>query len=468
MTDDRELLRRYAEEGSEPAFGELVGRYLDLVYSAAARQVGGDTHLAQDVAQTVFTALARKARVLPQDVVLGGWLYRATRLAAAQCVRANSRRRQREQAAAQMTTPDEPTEPVWEQLVPFLDEALHGLGRHEREALVLRFFERRELRSVGEALGTTEDAARMRVTRALEKLRGHFKRRGLTLSAATLATLLAGKAVTAAPPGLLGQITAAALNSLPAATGGLAGLLKLFTMTKLQLASGALAVAGLTTALVVQHRTLARTQEENDTLQSQLRQRTAAEAVAKPGAPVIDPDEVARLRAEHADLLRLRGEVGTLKRALAAARQSLPAASSAAPQAPAADPEEIKTLAIAKLNYTKGWVLAFMMYAGDHQNQYPTNFDQAAAYLPAGASALTNLGPDQFEMVYQGTVGQMTNSPGPAATIVLREKAVWPGGANGGWNRAYAFGDGHSEIHHTDDGDFGPWEAQHLARPVGP
>ena len=96
MFDDHQLLRRYANDCCEAAFAELVSRYVNLVYSAALRRAGGDAHLAQDVAQLVFTDLARKARTLSREIVLAGWLHRATRFAAAQLIRGERRRQRRE------------------------------------------------------------------------------------------------------------------------------------------------------------------------------------------------------------------------------------------------------------------------------------------------------------------------------------------------------------------------------------
>src|SRR5471030_1800646 len=97
MTPDHELLRRFAEADSEAAFAELVRRHVNLVYSAALRQVNGDAHLAQDVAQTVFTNLARKAAPLSRREVLTGWLYTSAHFAAAKIVRGENRRRDREE-----------------------------------------------------------------------------------------------------------------------------------------------------------------------------------------------------------------------------------------------------------------------------------------------------------------------------------------------------------------------------------
>jgi RNA polymerase sigma factor (sigma-70 family) len=165
MNDDGQLLGRYAEAGSESAFSEIVSRHIDLVYSTALRQVGGDAHLAQDVAQTVFADLARKARTVSYEGVLTGWLYQATRYAASKVVRTERRRSTREQEAVAMqeVTSDE----SWEQLRPVLDEAMGSLGAKDRDAVLLRYFERKELRAVGDALGTSEEAARKRVARDL-------------------------------------------------------------------------------------------------------------------------------------------------------------------------------------------------------------------------------------------------------------------------------------------------------------
>src|SRR4051812_8776298 len=102
MPDDQHLLERFAEHRSEAAFGELVNRYVNLVYSTALRRTD-DAHLAHDIAQLVFTDLARKAPSLPRDIVLAGWLHRATLYAAAQMMRSNQRRHIREQEAAAMS-----------------------------------------------------------------------------------------------------------------------------------------------------------------------------------------------------------------------------------------------------------------------------------------------------------------------------------------------------------------------------
>src|SRR5664280_2385907 len=191
MTDHRTLLAEYAANGSEEAFRELAGRYIDLVYSTAVRLVNGDTHRAEDVAQTVFADLARLAGKLSQDVMLGGWLHRRTWHVATTLMRNERRRQNRERQAAEMNTLQDHLEGQFERIAPLLDEAINQLGASDRAALVLRFFEHRDLRAVGMALGSNEDAAQKRVSRAVEKLRGHFARRGIVASSTVIASVIA-------------------------------------------------------------------------------------------------------------------------------------------------------------------------------------------------------------------------------------------------------------------------------------
>jgi RNA polymerase sigma factor (sigma-70 family) len=212
MTDSRTLLSQYARTGSESAFRELVSRYINLVYSTACRLVDGDAESAKDVAQTVFVALANQARTLPEDVMLGGWLHLRTRFAAGKLMRAERRRRSRERQAAEMNAIEDHSRSNLAQIAPVLDEAIGHLDAEDRDAILLRFFERQDFRSVGDALRTSEDAARKRVARALEKLHVVLRQRGGTLSAAALSTTLAAEAVTAAPAGLASAIAATSLS----------------------------------------------------------------------------------------------------------------------------------------------------------------------------------------------------------------------------------------------------------------
>ncbi|HWN95520.1 MAG TPA: sigma-70 family RNA polymerase sigma factor, partial [Methylomirabilota bacterium] len=243
-TDSGGLLRDYAESGSDAAFCELVSRYIDLVYSVAVRRVEGDTQLAEEVSQRVFIDLARKARTLPREILLGGWLHRHTCFVAGTMVRSEQRRRAREKEAVAMNLLHDHSEADWQQLAPFLDQAIDALPDADRQAIVLRFFERRDLRAIGGALGVSEDAAQKRVSRAIEKLRERLTERGMTLSLAALATMLASHAVISAPASLASSVSNAAL-----AAGG-AGVLALLLKLATPAAFKTVTVLGLVTAIV--------------------------------------------------------------------------------------------------------------------------------------------------------------------------------------------------------------------------
>jgi RNA polymerase sigma factor (sigma-70 family) len=212
MVEDKELIRQYAAERSETAFAELTRRHLNMVYGAALRGVNGDTHLAQDVAQTVFTRLAAKAATLQGATSIAGWLYTCTRFAAGKAVRAEARRRTREQTAVSMNEMNSNANAGWNELRPIMDDALSELGEADREAIVLRYFECHEFSRVGAALGVSENAARMRVDRALEKLRAVLQERGVSTTGAALAAALAESSATAAPAYLAAGIIRAALT----------------------------------------------------------------------------------------------------------------------------------------------------------------------------------------------------------------------------------------------------------------
>jgi RNA polymerase sigma factor (sigma-70 family) len=222
MTEDSTLLRRYADTHAEDAFAELVRRHLTLVYSVALRQVSGDAHLAHDVAQTVFTALARKARELAGHDAITGWLYRSTHYAASDTVRAERRRRTREQEAHAMQeiTASPESAPELEKLRPLLDTAIGELSETDRDAVCLRFFENRSYAEIGTQLRLSENTARMRVERALDKLHGLLARRGVTSTTAALALALPGQAATTAPVGLAATLTHTALVATASAAAG--------------------------------------------------------------------------------------------------------------------------------------------------------------------------------------------------------------------------------------------------------
>jgi RNA polymerase sigma factor (sigma-70 family) len=218
-TDDNALLREFAENRSDEAFAELVKRHVNLVYSVALRNVG-DPHHAGEIAQRVFIILAQKAPRLRHEKALSSWLFQATQLTANNFVRSEARRHRREQEAYMQSVirESDPGE-VWQQIAPFLDDAVAALGPKDRSAIVLRFYEGRNLREVGAALGANEGAAKMRVIRALEKLQKKFFRRGIKSTTETLAGAISAHSVQPAPVVLAKTITAAAL-----AKGAVAGV----------------------------------------------------------------------------------------------------------------------------------------------------------------------------------------------------------------------------------------------------
>ncbi len=217
LTDDSTLLRLYAENRSEEAFATLVTRHVNLVYSVALRHVG-DPHNAEEIAQAVFIILARKAAQLRHDKALSSWLFQATHLTANNFVRSETRRHRREEEAHMQSILNESGGEVWPRIAPWLDTAVANLREKDRQAIVLRFYEGRNLREVGLALGASEDAAEKRVNRALEKLRNFFAKRGVSSTTAILAGVISANSIQVAPAALAKSMTAVAL-----AKGAVAG-----------------------------------------------------------------------------------------------------------------------------------------------------------------------------------------------------------------------------------------------------
>jgi len=259
MTDapDTTLLEQFAKSGSEEAFAELVRRHIGLVHSVAARGTNNSQH-AQEITQAVFIILARKAASLSRKTVLSGWLYHTARLTAANFKRAEFRRIRREQEVfMQAASNDTDIESAWREMGPSLEDAMAQLGSKDRDAIVLRFFENKSLREVGMAMGLEERAAQKRVARGLGKLRAFFTKRGVTFSAAIIATAVAANSVQAAPAGLVTTIAAATAKGTAVTASTLTlvkGALKLMAWTKAKTAIvagiGLLLVAGTTITAV--------------------------------------------------------------------------------------------------------------------------------------------------------------------------------------------------------------------------
>src|SRR5437899_336826 len=319
MMDGRQLLAEYAEKGSEEAFRALVGRYTNMVYTVALRLVNGDTHLAEDVAQSVFMDLARMAQRLPRAVIVGGWLHRHTCFVARKAVRRERRRQTREGQAAQMNALEDHSDANLARIAPIIDEAINQLGEEDRIAIVLRFFEQKDFNSVGAVLGSTADTAQKRVSRALEKLNALLQHRGIKCSAVALAAGLSAEAVAAAPAGLAAGLAGSALCAGAVRAGGTLAITKLIAMTKLKLGVITVVLTVAAVPLWMQHRTVIKLREANESLRQQSEQFAAlsienerlSNLLAKANGPVA-PEPLS-------ELLKLRGEVGGLRRQLAEA-----------------------------------------------------------------------------------------------------------------------------------------------------
>lgn len=253
-----QLVRAYAMNQSEPAFETLVSRYINLVYSAAMRQVR-DPHLAEEITQAVFVILARKAGTLGANTILPSWLYRTAGFVAADALKIQRRREQREQEAYMQSLSNEPELETWQQIAPLLDKAISGLSEKDRHAVVLRFFQNKSLRETGAALGASEEAAKKRVNRALEKMRAYFSKFGVHSTAETIGGAISANSIVIAPAILTKTVTAIGLaKGTTASTSTVAltkGALNVMAWTHVQTAAviGAVVIfAAGTTALVVQ------------------------------------------------------------------------------------------------------------------------------------------------------------------------------------------------------------------------
>ncbi|MEO5960071.1 MAG: sigma-70 family RNA polymerase sigma factor [Opitutaceae bacterium] len=283
LTDDAELLRLYVHSSSEAAFAELVRRYIKLVYQTARRQVGSDGSTAEDVTQTVFSLLARKAALLTRHQSLAGWLHTTSRFAASQAIRTERRRRSREQEAhlMQELSNDCGSTTDWDQLRPVIDEVLGELNESDRETVLLRYFADLPLAQIGAKFKITENTARMRVDRALGKLHALLTRRGVTSTSAMLATMLVSEANGAMPAALAATVTSTALaGKIATATSMMFMSTSKFSVgiTAVVVAAGVLGVALQYRANIHLRDSVASLQQKNEEL---ARQRPENERSAK-------------------------------------------------------------------------------------------------------------------------------------------------------------------------------------------
>lgn len=312
MNDDTTLLRLYADRRDETAFRELVSRHVDLVYAAALRRTHGDHHLAREVAQDVFSALSCHAHSLCTHPALAAWLHTSTRNAASKRMTSDRRRLERETVAHALAAAEEPS-PNWEQVRPQLDAAIDQLPEPDRTAIVLRFLQQRPFAAIGATLRVSEDAARMRTERALDKLRLALTRRGISSTAAALGTLVASQPLVFAPAGLAGQFAAHALTT----TGASTATLSFFTAMNVKIAiiAAACAIAAFFAGTRVGHAT---------------------------PAPTVDRAELARQEQSLATLRndnqRLAADLMRANEALAQARAQLTTTSSSESPSVSAEP----------------------------------------------------------------------------------------------------------------------------------
>ena len=318
---EQQLLREYAGRRSETAFAEIVRRYIDLVYSAAFRMVR-DAHLAEDVTQGAFVALAQNAHRLADRPVLSGWLHRTAQNLAANAVRTEVRRRTREQEASAMnellaTGP----EAAWRDIATHLDAALNELTETDRDAVLLRYFEKKSAAEMADILGIRDEAAQKRVSRAVDRLREFFSKRNITVGASGLVALISANAVQSAPVGLAIAISSAALAGTTVSTSTVVAATKTLAMTALQKTLVTATIAVLAGAGIYEAHHASQLREQNQTLQQQ--QAPLAEQIRQLQRERNDAtNRLANLLAENdqlksnpnqAELLSLRGKVTTLQ-----------------------------------------------------------------------------------------------------------------------------------------------------------
>jgi RNA polymerase sigma factor (sigma-70 family) len=478
---DLMLLRDYAERGHEAAFSEIVRRHTDVVYASALRQAGSPDP-AQDIAQSVFSDLARKARTLAStlngEAALVGWLYRSTRFAALNQLRDDRRWHTRERHA--MEHPSEAQTPSeWEGVQPVLDEVMAELNDEDREALLLRFFKAKDFRAIGVVLGISDDAAQKRVTRALERLRTGLTSRGAMTTGGALSALLLANTISFAPAGMAAIFSTTALAGTTLAAAATATVTKAIAMTTLQktLIATALSVALVTGLYGVRQNSKLR--ELNQILQRQQTPAAPTENVPERSEVLAQlaalREENARLNSNTADLLRLRAEVALLRqnsnRARAAQQETNQLAIALAESQSKVERLEFEKLDRSISSDMVQLVSAMRMHPQAYNGFMATNFDQIISELSVktntdGSVSLSESGNDLslFEFV---NVGQANDTL--PQKLIFREKTPRRT-PDGNWARVYGRAGGSVEKRVSSTGDFELWEraSDPSVLPTGP
>ncbi|HAV63632.1 MAG TPA: hypothetical protein DCY13_14855 [Verrucomicrobiales bacterium] len=483
---DRELLDQVARQRSEDAFNEIVRRRVDLVYSAALRQLG-NADQARDVAQNVFIRLAQQMDRLQPGVILTGWLYRTTRNLCLETLRSERRRREREQAAAEQLM-NLPATTDWNQVAPALEPAMDELSEADRDAVLLRYFENKSLREVGTTLGIGEDAAQKRVSRALERLREIFAKRGVTLSAAALATTISGGAVQAVPAAMVTTISSAALGAGLAATTILNTTSTMTTLLNLKTAAAVLTAAAVTgtSTYLVKDREVDRLRSREIALNEFQASLTTDQNQALAAIQLRDR-QIESLKKEVAELPRLRGEVDRLnrelerlagiqverdhaKQALAELQDELRHVGHRAAQDDQALQKNLEEQrAVRRMTELRQLGLALAMHAGSNSGWFPTRQEFAALLAGSNDSgsgvelSWSELRPENLELVFQGHSDDIADA---ARTIVVRQADVGVSGDGQKIHRTYGFADGHTEVHSAANlEELLAWESERIVPP---
>lgn len=305
-SESSEWLKEFAQSRSESAFALLVERHLTLVYSVALRRCGGNRGIAEEVTQTVFIDLARQAGRLRSTESVAGWLFRHCCFVSAKTMRSETRRLQREDRA--LRDAGHPSEPNWSALASVLDDALLDLKPRDRDALLMRFYESLSYPDLGARFGTGDSGARMRVERALDALRDALAQRGITSTAAALATVLTGPAHATVPVELAGAIASAVVGATAISIPAL-GIGTLMSSSILKSVVCVALIAALGGGLLLEHHDATRLRTENAALKVAARSDQSVDKQESPGV-------AANPAQSKAELMRLRGEVARLRQQL--------------------------------------------------------------------------------------------------------------------------------------------------------